>query len=255
MNLERRKQLERLGVAALAAVLFHAALVLVLELGRFIQVEEEGEYIGPVYVELSDVTRIPDTARVEGEESEAEETAPEEPERPEERPEARPDEPEEPPDAADPDRAPRTEGGSPVSTARTDEAADEPPPESQPREAPEAYRPAEKAPETADNVYSGSDEGNEFTVEMRGRADRAQPAWRIDVDLPDWVDRKDAELEVTFSFIVDTEGRIIHLHLDRSSGHKDVDEAVRRALAQWKFSNPFGKERITGTFTYRTNTR
>jgi len=31
-------------------------------------------------------------------------------------------------------------------------------------------------------------------------------------------------------------------------------EAVRRALAQWKFSNPQG-ERIMGTLTYRTNTR
>jgi outer membrane biosynthesis protein TonB len=45
------------------------------------------------------------------------------------------------------------------------------------------------------------------------------------------------------------------VYLDESSGHADIDRAVRDSLLKWKFSNPIRKERIMGSFTYRTNQR
>ena len=77
----------------------------------------------------------------------------------------------------------------------------------------------------------------------------------IPVELPEWAASQGLSLEVTFSFIVGIRGDVTHIELDKSSGYEDVDRAVMRSFRRWKFTNPLIKDRIVGTYTYRTRTK
>ena len=65
MNIEKRRETERLFVGVILAVLFHLLIFLFVEYGGFFLTDDEAEYIGPVFVELGDVTSIPEAAKVE----------------------------------------------------------------------------------------------------------------------------------------------------------------------------------------------
>ena len=142
-------------------------------------------------------------------------------------------------------------------TSQSKEPTPESLPETKGEADPETYTPIPRTAPTVleESVYDGKDSGSDFTIRMSDKSDKARPIFRQIVDLPRWVALQNVKLEVTFSFIVGTDGMITHVYLDKSSGYNDVDRAVERSLLKWKFSNPIRKERIMGTFTYRTNQR
>ena len=122
---------------------------------------------------------------------------------------------------------------------------------------PETYTPIPRTAPTIleESVYGGKDSSSDFTIRMSDKSDRAKPVFTLRINFPEWVVNQKVKLEVTYSFIVGTDGMITHVYLDESSGHADVDRAVRDSILKWKFSNPIRKERIMGTFTYKTNQR
>jgi TonB family protein len=253
MNIEKRKETERLSVGVVLAVLIHLLLFLIIEYGGFFLTPEEADYIGPVFVELADVTSIPEAAKVES------------PDKPEDRPLLETTEADAVDESSTPrETAPATDratsgekGESDLLTSKDAEPTPERFPETRGETDPETYTPIPRTAPTVrdDSIYDGKDSSSDFTIRMSDKSDKARPIFRQLVDLPRWVVSQNVELEVTFSFIVGTDGMITHVYLDKSSGYKDVDRAVERSLLKWKFSNPIRKERIMGAFTYRTNQR
>ncbi len=251
MNIEKRREAERLSLGVILAVLIHLLIFLIIEYGGFFLPAEEAEYIGPVFVELADVTSIPEAAKVES------------PDKQEDKPLLETTEA----DAVDKTSTPREtapstdratpgdKGESDLLTSQDREPTPERLPETKGEAEPEASTPIPKTAPTVleESVYDGKDHSSDFTIRMSDKSDKARPIFRQIVDLPRWVVSQNVKLEVTFSFIVGTDGMITHVYPDKSSGYKDVDRAVERSLLKWKFSNPIRKERIMGTFTYRTN--
>jgi len=254
MNIEKRRETERLLVGVILAVLFHLLLFLIVEYGGFFLTDEEAEYFGPVFVELADVTSIPEAAKVESPEKQEEERPPvETPEAEAVDETSTPRETQTPPDR----NTAGDKGHSDLPTVQDTESTPESRPESEGESVPETYTPIPKTAPTVrdDSVYDGKDSSSDFTINMSDKSDKARPIFRLNVRLPEWVANQKVKLEVTFSFIVGTDGMITHVYLDKSSGYDDVDRAIEQSLLKWKWTNPIRKERIMGSFTYRTNQR
>ena len=111
----------------------------------------------------------------------------------------------------------------------------------------------ETAPVVDANIFVGKDRGTEYIIKMADKLDKAKPAFRIPLteEFPGWVNEEGKELEVVISFVVDPEGIVSYLHIDESSGYRNLDNAIVKTFRKWKFSNPTGKDRILGTLTYR----
>ena len=254
MNIEKRRDTERLLVGVILAVLFHLLLFFIVEYGGFFLADEEAEYIGPIFVELADVTSIPEAAKVQSSEKQEEERPPLETTEAEAVDDiSTPRETQPPSDRA----TPGDKGQFDLPTSQETESTSETFPESEGESVPETYTPIPKTAPTVleESVYDGKDSSSDFTIRMSHKSNRAKPVFRLRINLPEWVVNQKVKLEVTFSFIVGTDGMITHVYLDESSGHADIDRAVRDSLLKWKFSNPIRKERIMGSFTYRTNQR
>jgi outer membrane biosynthesis protein TonB len=254
MKFEKRKEMERLALSVFLACLFHLLLFVIVEYGGLFQKEKEADYIGPLFVELAEVTSIPEAAKVESPEKQPEKLPPVETVKPEkvEEPSVERDA------AAKPEKeAPGDKGRSDIPTVKKAESSPESLPEAEGESVPETYTPPPKTAPTVidESIYDGKDRSNEFTVRMSDKADKAKPNFKIPIELPEWVTTQNMRLEVTFSFIVGTNGMITYLHLDEPSGYDEVDRAVQDSLLKWKFTKPFEKDRIMGTFTYRTRPR
>ncbi len=260
VNIEKRRDTERLLVGVILAVLFHLLLFFIVEYGGFFLADEEAEYIGPIFVELADVTSIPEAAKVQSSEKQEEERPPLETTEAEAVDDSSTPRETQPPS----DRAtPGDKGQFDLPTSQETESTSETFPETEGESVPETYTPIPKTAPTVleESVYDGKDSSSDFTIRMSDKSDKARPVWRFPIELPEWVVNQKVKLEVTFSFIVGTDGRITYMYLDKLSGYDDVDRAVRDSLMGsrsgqgWQFSNPIRKERIMGSFTYRTNQR
>jgi TonB family protein len=249
MIVARRKDAERLALGLALAMVFHAALFLVLHFGKLLIVEDIGGYLGPITVQLDVPPSLP--VKTTGETEEAP---------PRDQPE--PEESEKPVEQVEPEKPVESPIEKPETLAGDAGPSDVLPVEKETEETPEAesesseppYEPPEAKPQQPEDahIFSQTDKsGGEFTVEMANKTNSAKPAIRIPIELPSWVYEKKEKLEVTFSFVVGGDNRITYLNVDKSSGHKDFDDAVIRSLREWAFSNPTSQERILGTFTYR----
>lgn len=254
MKLEARKEIERLALSVFLAGLFHVLLFLAIEYGGLFRKEKEADYIGPLFVELADVTSIPEAAKVESLEKQPEKLPPVETVKP-----LKVDETSLEKDVAAKPKKETSEdkGKSDIPTVRKTESAPESLPEAEGENIPETYAPIPKTAPLVieESIYNGKDKNNEFTVQMSDKADKAKPNFWIPVELPEWVVKQGLSLEMSFSFIVGIRGDVTYISMDKSSGYGDVDRAVMRSFRKWQFTNPLVKDRITGTYIYRTRTR
>lgn len=242
---------QRIILSVFIAFAVHIVLFLIFEYGNFIKLGEPAEYVGPMIVEISEVTTIPET-------KEAADSEPEVTEEPVvEEPEAEPTEPEyeeepttEPIQEKTTEREEQTESSTDVPT--TDESATE---ETTP-ERDESYTvptPPRPEPEDQPDQYNGTDQGNEFQIKLGSLAISPQPnigpsiAAELPSNLSSMFTRK---TEVTFSFIIGPDGMITHIYKEKSSGNERIDRIIRDTLLRWKFSRPVRQERVEGEFTY-----
>ena len=308
MRMDRQKEIERVGIAAVAAIIIHLAVFLVVEYGKFLTIDDFAGYIGPLTVgfeELVPTPHLTDSDEPQPEQPPAEtRDEPEEPSESEQPPVAEAEDvepaeivdeppqqpPQEPPvESVESDAAADTTLGEPepqepdqqtAEVTEQEQSSDMVPPT--PREAvsqpakpaaqeavekvakpvpeqmPQTVEPAKSTPHVVepDHIFLGKDDMNEFSVEMVNKSHRAKPAIRIRPELPRWVEDEQKKLVVVFSFILDANGRITYLNLDKSSGYQDVDTAIAQALMPrdgngWQFSRPAGDERVMGKLTYR----
>ncbi len=251
MDASKRKEAERISVSVVAAVVLHLGVFFAVEYAGLIVVEDPVEYIGPILVELADVTSISQLVKVESPEAVDPDRQPlDEPEKTEQQPSAIE------PESVETEHQDTTgaEGASEEVAAETENDAVLP--ESAPKTTPRTSPPPKTAPEIFDeSIYSGRDAANSFSVAMDRKTNRAKPDFRVPVELPDWVESQKVKLkEIVLSFIIGGDGYIIELHVDESSGFDDVDRAVTESVRKWKFSNPISRnERIMGTLTYGVN--
>ena len=89
---------------------------------------------------------------------------------------------------------------------------------------------------------------------MADESDKASPTLMIPFteEFPVLVD-EEGKPKVVISFIVGPDSRVSHLHIDESSGNKDIDNAIVETFSRWKFPNLNGKDQILGTLTYKVN--
>ncbi len=251
MKTAEKKETERFLIAIAGAVIIHIVLFLIIEYTDIVRVEEPAEFVGPMVVEISQVTTIPESSE------EAEQIEPVEEEPFVEDPDALPAEPEAAPEDTTEERT------SPDTDAPTveEEAEEVVPPTNQSTTAEEAEEgetdyivptPPEEQPETPPNEFNGSDAGNEFSIELGSVADSAQPIIgpSIAASLPGWTENVNRRIEITFSFFIGPDGKITHLYLEKSSGYDEIDRIVRNVLRDWKFSRPLRRERVEGEITY-----
>jgi protein TonB len=247
-----KKDRERVSLSIAIAVSLHIALFLILEYGEFIKVEPPAEYVGPMEVEISQVTNIPEPAEEPSETTAEEEPFVEEPEAPEEEPQVAP-ETETQAETTEPrDSEAVTEQPSPEPAVPEEPEAEQTQPEAEAEPEYTVPTPPEAQPETPENEYNGTDQGNEFHIQMSSIAKTAKPniGPSIAANLPEVAETLEEQVTVTFSFILGPDGTITYLHLDESSGYREIDRAVERTLRQWKFSRPIKQDRVTGEFTY-----
>jgi TonB family protein len=250
MKTAEKKETERILIAVAGALVIHIALFLIIEYTDIVRTEEPAEFVGPMIVEISQVTTIPESAE------EADQVEPVEEEPFVEDPEALPAEPEAAPEDTTEERT------SPDTDAPTveEEAKEVVPPTEQSTTAEESEEgdtdyivpTPQEQPETPPNEYNGSDAGNEYSIELGSVADSAQPIIgpSIAASLPDWTEDVERKIEIVFAFIIGPDGIITHLSLEKSSGYDEIDRIVRNVLRDWKFSRPLRRERVEGEITY-----
>ena len=250
MKTAEKKETERILIAIAGAVIIHIVLFLIIEYTDIVRVEEPAEFVGPMVVEISQVTTIPESSE------EAEQIEPVEEEPFVEDQDALPAEPEAAPEETTEERT------SPDTDAPTvEEEAEEVEPladESTTAESEEdetGYNERtqpEEQPKTPLNEYNGDDKGNEFSIELSSVTDSAQPIWETSVAeyLPAWTENVERKIEITFSFTIGPDGKITDLYLEKSSGYDEIDQIVQRVIRDWKFSRPLRRERVEGEITY-----
>jgi len=252
MKLATRKETERMLLSLLIAVVIHTLIFLIIEYADFLTIEKPAEYVGPMVVELSEVTIVPEPVKpVEEETKPEEEPFKEEPEAPPREP--LPAEEVTPEEKTVPETVDR-EGPSDIAPTPREETKPQPLPEAKPETPSGVATPPVPTPlEAKEHIYNGKDQSNEFMIKWGSIGTAPKLIWEISVaqDLPDWVRGIEKPLEITFSFIIGPNGRISHINLDKSSGYPDIDRIVANNLMEAKFSIPVQRERVDGTFTYR----
>ena len=253
MRLATRREMER-GLGSLTlALLFHLLIYLLIEYGGVILPEKEAGYIGPVLVQLTDVTSIPRTAKVKGEEPALKEQPALEPKET-----VKSEQPSTMESKTQPAKGPEVvgdKGASDLSAVKTEKPVPERVLEAKGSTS-EGSPPVKTAPVVADqSFYEEKSQGLELTIKMGNTSDKAKPMFRpaLRSSLPDWVIRQEVKAVVIVSFLVGSDGYITNLNIDKSSGYTDIDQAVVQSMRVWKFSNPTGRENVPGTTTIRTN--
>ena len=105
-----------------------------------------------------------------------------------------------------------------------------------------------------ESFYEGKDRSIEFTIKMGRFSDKAKPNWRMPIRLPEWAEEQELKAVIIYSFLVGPDGKISYLHVDKTSGYRDVDRAVAASLREWQFAHQaFGREHAEGTITLRIN--
>jgi TonB family protein len=251
MRTWHKKEKERLLISVFIALLLHVGLFLMIEYGDFLPEGEPAEYIGPMTVEISEYTVIPEPFKeqpqaeepVEQPPSEEQEIVDEEPMQSEQTPETT----EQVREAED---QPVEQDGQKTTPAESEDQAIAESSETSSYEVP-TPSPAEDE-EKQKHTFNGTDEGNEFSIQMGSISDIAKPniGPSIAEQLPQTVKGLDKSVEVIFSFILGPDGKITRLYMDKSSGYPEIDRAIRSTLLQWKFSRPIREERVEGEFTY-----
>ena len=217
MSLIRRKEIERMGISLSAAVLVHLVLFFAAEyFGVFVS-EPAPDRSGPLHVGLQDAAVALDPTG---------------------------------PGSRTAQKLHSLSSEQPKIEETISEARPDPRPES----VPASSQPVRSDSDVTDeSTFSGKDRSNSFTVKMGSRSDRARPAFRLPVELPEWLRGKELKLELSLSFVAGKDGKIVDLYVHKSSGFADVDRAVAKSILKWKFSNPIMIDRILGTFAYRIN--
>lgn len=252
MNFARRKETERFAFSFSMALLFHLAIFLVLYFGRFLLVEDTGGYLGPITVMLDEPMSLPTK------------TTGDTPQAP---PQEQPKETEKTTDPASPDAEKMVEtpskqpdslvgdaGKSDVLPAKTADTSETRVPDAAPASTEPLFKVQDAAPEEETYIFTDRDpSGGEVSIKMSRKSDKASPIIRLPVELPDFVTREGRKLEAVLSFVVAADGYLVDLHLDKSSGFEDVDNAIIASMQKWKLSNPTPGQKVVGTFTYRIN--
>ena len=253
MKALEKQEKTRLLLSVVLGLAIHIGLFLILEFGEFIKLEDKAEFVGPMIVELSEYTTVPDTRQaVESTAEVVEEALIEEPEAEAAEPEVSTEEPVEPPTDK-----PVQEQEPPVKTpqdmpVQPQEDSDQERVPSTPVEDYTIPTPPEQERNEQPELWNGVDEGNEMRIRMGSLAVSPQPniGPSIALELPAWISTIGRKLEIRFSFVVGPDGFITNLNLEQSSGYPEVDRAIRDTLRQWKFSRPIRRERVEGEFTY-----
>ncbi len=245
---------QRILLSVFIACAFHVVLFLIFEYGDFIKLGEPAEYVGPMIVEISAITTIPETKEaVDTEQEVIEEPLIEEPE-------VEPTEPEyEKEPAAETIRENTTESEEQTESSSEVPTTEESVTEETTPEQDESYTvptPPQPEPEEQQDRYNGIDQGNEFQIKLGSLAISPQPniGPSIAAELPsNLLSQFTRKTEITFSFIIGPDGMITHIYKEKSSGNERVDRIIRDTLLRWKFSRPVRQERVEGEFTYIIN--
>ena len=249
MTTEQRQETERIIFSGFLAIAIHAVVILILYISDAIVIEDVEDHFGTIFVKSIVVSTGPSTEESDQQLVEQPAVLSENIQPIEEFVVAG-----ESPDAQPEDAVMEQETGHGTATEPDGPTQDDAPNSDRPLvEEPQPPQHSRPATLEEDHIYEGSYEDESYRIQMDRKTKKAQPAIRIPVNLPKWVHEQEKEIVVVLSYVLDGDGRVTALTVTRSSGYDDVDEAVRRAFFQWKFSNPRGEDRTTGTFTYKVN--
>lgn len=250
MTIVQRQEAERIIISVFLAIAAHSIVFLILHFSNAIVVEDLHDRSGPIFIRSIVVSTGPSSIesgmQLAGQQAAVDENilpAAELPEAGESRAVPREDPPTE---------QAVVHGTATEPTGQIQEDRPAPPRIEEPRP-PQTGDIVQPAAVVEEHIFTGSDQGADYRIQMDKKTRKAQPAIRIPVNLPAWVNEREIEIEVVLSYVLDGDGRVTELTVNRSSGYNDVDEAVKRAFLLWKFPNPKGEDRITGTFTYKVN--
>jgi TonB family protein len=271
---ERKSQRRRLIASTFITVVIH---FLVFMFFMFIIPEQvfdpPEEYIGPVYIELEDfpevVPEIEETVKPSLQEKEEPQTAAEEPVSTAGTEKSSPPEktnteapgtdkeevvsPVKNPEETIPEQRPQAEPVKENEPEKdfSENTVKEPEPEQSALDLSDLDKMLETEPDISSGPVENKEPGNsDFSLDWEDAAQGREVVSHPNPDLPDWVSKEGIKLKVIVAFTLTPQGFLQNIKLEISCGFPDVDDAVMKAIRNWRFKAVNSTLNVKGSVTY-----